>query len=67
MFGLALAFAVQQTMSIYIAEKAYIDSLSDEDKKLYFENKAKEYEKNRAHKEALEIANALRPRNFWGK
>jgi hypothetical protein len=65
MFGLELA--VMQTIAIYAAEKAYIDSLKNEEKKLYLENKAKEYEAKKKHKEALEIANALRPRNFWGK
>ncbi len=48
-------------------EQKYIKSLPEKEKAIYLENKKREFEENEKHRKALEIAEAGRPRNFWGK
>ena len=56
-------FIVQAAIAAAMAEQEYIKNLPEDEQKKYWQNREKELE----HKRALEIANASRPRNFWGK
>ena len=68
MFGLsAIVGEISLIRDRAIAEQKYIDSLPDEEKKVYLAKREKERELELAHKRALEVAEAGRPRNFWGK
>lgn len=42
-------------------------SLTKEEREKILENDAQKAREELLHKRALEIANAVRPRNFWGR
>jgi hypothetical protein len=66
MIGTAASFVIAMAKASKERDK-YLNSLSKEEADEILRNEKIEYEKELEHKQNVEIANALRPRNFWGK
>lgn len=64
------SFAIVAAMNAIQEHNDFIalcDSLPKEEADFLREERRKRIEKEDAHRKALEIANASRPRNFWGQ
>jgi hypothetical protein len=68
MFGVVSgALAAIQVLQIRKAEIEYGNSLPEKEKEEYFSRMRKNDEISLQHRRNLEIAETLRPRNFWGR
>jgi len=68
MFGISMALVhIAQTIAKHNAREAHINSLTPEEQAAIRAADLQRWKEEEAHRRALEIAEAGRPRNFWGK
>lgn len=63
MIGSAIAAGIASAIDAQKAFDKYLSTLTEEERKECL----KKIEEQKQHERALEIANASRPRNFWGQ
>ena len=59
--------SIYSSLLVQIKREEYIQSLPINEQIILREADKKEREENEKHRKVLEIANALRPRNFFGQ